>query len=113
MEREGDQSMSWNNPTSMEDSRDGCHYSRCGGWSAEGSIKEHAFSTPLMEGAEDSGEAWFRSENSTTERKYLMRLERELEVALSFVHAEGEDEGLRVHPIWITCIILGRLFRER
>ena len=57
MEREGDQSMSRNNPVSMEDSRDGCHCSRCGGWSVGGSSKEHAFNTPLMGGEENPGEA--------------------------------------------------------
>ena len=42
-----------------------------------------------------------------------MSLERELEAALSFEHADGDDGGLRVHPIWITRILLGRQFRER
>lgn len=113
MEREGDQSMSRNSPVSMEDSRDGCHCSRCGGRSVGGLSKEHAFSTPLTGGANDLGEAWFRNENSTVERKSLMRLERELEAALSFEHGDGEDGGPRVHPIWITRIFLGCLFRER
>ena len=88
-------------PTSMEDSKDGCHCSRCGGQSTGDSSKEAL------------GEAWFKNENSTAERKSLMRLERELEAALSFEHGDREDGGPRVHPIWITCILLGRLFQER
>ena len=42
-----------------------------------------------------------------------MKLERELEAALNFEHMDGEDGGSKVHPIWLTLILLGRLFRER
>ena len=105
--------MSHHNPISMEDSREGCHCSRCGWQSDGGSSKEHAFSTPLMEEANDQGEAWFKCENLSVERKSLMCLEKELEVALSFEHANGDDGGPGVHPIRITRILLGRLFRER
>ena len=105
--------MSQHNPISMEDSREGCHCSRCGGQSNGGSSKEHAFSTPLMEEANNQGEAWLNYENSSVERKSLMHLEKELEAALSFKHIVGDDGGLRVHPIWITCILLRHLFRER
>ena len=113
MEREGNQSMERHNPTSMEDNRDGCHCSRCGGRSTKDSNKKFAFNTPLTRGAEDSREAWFKNENSTTKRKSLSRLERELEAALSFKHEDKEEGGPRVHPIWITCILLSRIFQER
>ena len=43
----------------------------------------------------------------------MLRLERELETALAFEHSDGEDSGLKIQPVWITCILLGRLFRER
>lgn len=110
MAREGDQSKARHIPTSMEDSRDGCHCNRCGGQSIGDSSRQFTFSTPLTGGAEDLGETWFRNENSTTERKSLSQLERELEAALSFEHGDEEEGGSRVHPIWITCILLGRLF---
>ena len=96
---EGDQRMERHSPTSVEDSRDECHCSRCGGWSAGDSSRGFAFSTPLTGGADDPRETWFRNENSTAERKSLSRLERELEVALSFKHGNGEEGGPRVHPI--------------
>ena len=43
----------------------------------------------------------------------MLRLERELEAALCFVHGDGDDRGLRTNPIWITCTLLGRLFKEQ
>ena len=49
MEQEGEHSRSQQSPTSMEDSRDGCHCSRCGGRSDGSSSQEHTFSKPLME----------------------------------------------------------------
>ena len=112
MEREGEQSRSRPSPVSMEDNREGCHCSKCGGRSDGGSSKEHAFSTPLTEEADEQGEAWFKQENSAMERS-LMWLERELEAALNFEHMDGEDGGPRVNPIWITRILLGRQSRER
>jgi uncharacterized protein YecA (UPF0149 family) len=42
----------------------------------------------------------------------MLRLERELEIALAFEHSDGEDSGLKIQPIWITHILLGHLFRE-
>lgn len=32
---------------------------------------------------------------------------------MRFEQADGEDGGSKFHPIWITCILLGHLFRER
>ena len=43
----------------------------------------------------------------------MLRLERELEATLTFEHSDGEDSGLKVQPVWITRILLGRLLRER
>lgn len=60
MEREGEQSMSRHNPVSMKDSREGCQCSRCGERSDSGLSKEHAFSTPLTEEADEQGEARFK-----------------------------------------------------
>ena len=91
--------MQRHSPTSVEDSRDECHCNRCGGRSAGDSSREFAFSTSLTGGADDSGETWFRNENSTAERKSLSRLEKELEAALRFEYGDGEEGGLRVHPM--------------
>lgn len=96
----------------MEDSKDGCHCSRCGGRSDGGSSREHAFSKLLMEELDNQGEAWFKQENSAAERQSMLRLERDMEAALNFEHSDGEDRVPKVHPIWITHILLGRLFRE-
>lgn len=43
----------------------------------------------------------------------MLRLERDLEVAINFEHSDGKDCGPKVHPVWITHILLGHLFRER
>ena len=69
MDRAGEQGMSRRSPVSMDDSRDGCHCSRCGGCSDGGSSKEHEFSVPLMEEVDDQGETWLKSENSSAERR--------------------------------------------
>ena len=97
----------------MEDSRDDCHYNRCGGRSDGSSSWEHAFSKPLLEEPDEQGEIWFNQENSAAERCSMLRLERELEATLTFEHSDGEDSGLKIQPVWITRILLGRLFRER
>ena len=39
--------------------------------------------------------------------------EKELEAALRFKHKDDDYGGLRSNPIWITIILLGRLFIER
>ena len=98
---------------SMEDNREGCHCSRCGGRSDSGSSREHAFNKPLLEEFDEQGEAWFKQENSVAERRSMLRLERDLEAALHYEHSDGEDSGSKVHSIWITRILLGCLFRER
>ena len=97
----------------MEDSRDWCHCSRCGGQSDGNSSWEHAFSKPLMEDPNEQGEVWFNQDNSAVERCSMLQLERDLEASLIFEHLDGEDSGPKVQPVWITHILLGRLFRER
>ena len=47
-------------------------------------------------------------ETSLAERRALFRLEKELEATLLFEH--GGD--CRASPLWVTRILLGRLFRE-
>ena len=66
-----------------------------------------------MEELDEQGEAWFKLENSAAERRSMLRLERDMEAALNFEHSDGKDSGPKVHPIWITRILLGLLFRER
>ena len=84
---------------SMEDSRDGFHCSRCGGRSDGGSSKEHEFSIPLSQEDDNQGKTWFKHENSSVERRSLMHLERELEVALHFEHGDDEEGGPQANPI--------------
>ena len=43
----------------------------------------------------------------------MWRMERDLKVALHFEHSDGEYSGPKVHPIWISHILLGHLFMER
>ena len=95
-----------------DDSRDGCHYNKCGGCNDGGSSREHKFNTSLMEEIDVQGENWFKSENSPSERRTMMRLERALEAALRFEHGDDDDRGPRSIPIWITRIPLGHLFKE-
>lgn len=113
MEREGERSTVRQSPMATDDSHDGCHCNKCGGRSDEGLSWEHEFNTPLTEEIDAQGENWFKSENSLSERRTMMRLERELEAALWFEHEDDDYGGLRSNPIWITRILLGRLFRER
>lgn len=55
------------------------------------------------------GERRFTMETSLVERLALFRLEKELEATLLFEH--GGD--YRANPLWVTQILLGRLFHER
>ena len=89
MEQEGEPSRARQSPTSMEDNREGCHCSRCGGRSDGSSSREHAFSKPLQEEPDEQGENWFNQENSAAERHSMLRLERELETALAFEHSDA------------------------
>lgn len=106
MKRVGERSTARQSPMATDDSRDGCHCSRYRGCNDGGSSRDHEFNTSLMEEIDAPGE------NSPSKRRTMMRLERELEVALRFEHRDDDDRGLRSNPIWITKILLGRLFRE-
>lgn len=55
------------------------------------------------------GERWFNLETSSSERRALFRLEREMEATLMFEHGESR----RASQLWVTRILLGWLFRER
>lgn len=55
------------------------------------------------------GERWLDLETSSVERRALFRLEREMDATLMFEHGGG----LRASQLWVTRILLGRLFRER
>lgn len=55
------------------------------------------------------GERWFIMETSLTERRALFCLEKEMETTLLFEHGGSR----RASQLWVTRILLGRLFRER
>ena len=93
MEQAGKQSTSRRSWMATNNSWDGCQYSRCGGRSDSGLSKNHEFSTPLTEEVDAQGETWFKHENSLTERRRRMHLERELEAALRFEHGDEDDGG--------------------
>lgn len=63
---------------------------------------------PSVDG-EDPGEIWFRQENSAKETRALMRLEREFNATLLFEHGGRQPTS----SLWISRILLDRLFRER
>ena len=56
-----------------------------------------------------SGEHWFNQETSSAERRAMFQLERELETTLKFEHGGGQQAS----PLWVTRILLGRLFKEQ
>jgi hypothetical protein len=62
---------------------------------------------------DDQGEQWFKRENSQEERRSLFRLEWELHAMLWFEHGDGSGGGPKASQLWVTRILLGRLFRER
>ena len=55
------------------------------------------------------GERWFNLETSPTERRALFHLERETDTTLMFKHGGNWRES----QLWVTGILLGRLFQER
>ena len=60
VERAAEMTMSRCGPVSMEDSRDNCNCSHCGGCNYDDSSKEvEEFSMPLRE-YDDQGEKWFK-----------------------------------------------------
>ena len=61
------------------------------------------------QGEEDSGERWFRQENSRAEICILTHLKDDLNSSLLFEHGGGQ----RGSPLWIAHILLGCLSRDR
>lgn len=59
-------------------------------------------------GDENWGERWYNTENSVAERRFLSRLEWDLDAAFWF--EQGGEHG--TSPMWLTRILLGRLLRE-
>ena len=55
---------------------------------------------------------WFNLENSQAKRCSLLHLESKLDASLMFKHGSGHGGGPRAIQLWVTCILLGQLFRE-
>ena len=53
-------------------------------------------------------EKFYITENSAMEHRTLVRLERELQIALCFEHGSGQP----VSPVWVVRILMVRLLRE-
>ena len=51
----------------------------------------------------------YHTENSATDRRILARLEKELQAAFLFKDGEGQP----ISSLWVVCILLARLIRER
>lgn len=97
------------------DSRDGCgcNCSRYVGRSFGGSRKEAEDFSTMSSEEEDQRKLWLKRENSQAEWSSLFRLEREMDAALRFEHGDGTVGESKASPIWVTRILLGRLFCER
>ena len=54
-------------------------------------------------------ESCFNAENSTSDRRILASLEKELQVAFRFADGNGDP----ANSVWVACILLGRLLREQ
>lgn len=108
------QRMVERSPKSRGDSRDGCrcNCSYCGGRSFGGFGKEAEDFSTMQGEEEDWGELSFKWENSQAKRRSLLYLERELDAVLHFEHGDDTGGDLKANPIWVTHILLGRLFRE-
>ena len=105
--------MSRRSPLSMEDNKDSCNCSRCRGRSYGGSNKDAEESNMSLGNEDNLGEQWFNRENSQTEHWSLFCLERELDTTLRFEHGDESGGALKASQLWVTGILLGRLFRER
>lgn len=69
--------------------------------------------TSMPVGDEDNlREQRFNRENFQVGHRSLFHLERELDATLQFENGDKSGSGLRVSQLWVTCILLGRLFRE-
>ena len=54
-------------------------------------------------------ESCYNAENTTTDRRILARLERELQATFRFEDGNGRS----VNSLWVVHILLGRLLHER
>ena len=54
-------------------------------------------------------ENYYAAENSVGEFRIIANLEKAMQAALNFV-GDGEDPD---NSLWIVCILLGRMIRER
>lgn len=78
------------NPLSREGSREGCHYSCCGGGrGVGGSRKEVVENQVPRNGGENLGEQWYNLENMSIERRSMCHLERDLDTTLRFEQGGG------------------------
>lgn len=93
LERVAGVSMSGCSPLSMEDNRDDCNCSCCGGLSYGCSGKEAEESNMPLREDDGQGEQWFNKENSQAKRWSLFRLEQELDAMLWFEHGDGSGGG--------------------
>ena len=90
-------------------SREGCNCSKCGdGWEVGSSGKEVAENQAMGSGDENPGERWYNLDNSSTERRSLFHLERELNASLRLEQGGGQSASL----LWLMRILLGHLFKE-
>ena len=86
----GSKEMVSRNPLSREGSREDCHYSKCGGGrGACSSEKEVVENQAMGSGDENPREKWYNLENSSTKRRSMFHLERELDASLQFEEGGG------------------------
>ena len=63
---------------------------------------------PIASGEVNLGEHWFNMETMLAERRALFRLEQQMDATLMFEHGRRQ----KASQLWVTCILLGRLFWE-
>ena len=105
----GQLAMAGSIPLTREGNHEDCNCSRLGGGKGiggsgadEDAMQHHG------NGGEDLGERWFSLENSPVEILSLTRLEGEMNSSLLSEHGGGQC----ANPLWVVCILLGRLFHE-
>ena len=79
------------------------------GSSSSGSEKVAVDDRQGRGGEANPGEHWFTMETSSVEQQALFHLEKEMEATLMFEHGGSR----RASQLWVTRILLKRLFRER
>ena len=97
-------------PLFREGSTERGNCSRCrSGHGPGGTGKEAEEVYPISSGEVNLGECWFNMETMSAERHALFRLEREMDATLMFEHGGGK----KASQLWVTRILLDKLFRER